>query len=909
MEKSVATILRNRKVDTTYFSHVSLFGPKGKYEKVRGKHQFSRQQLDEFWDVYCDLLYKNPNAILGVAENPQNYIPVVVDIDIRKEFEGEKKLYENEHIRELVQIYQSILRNILDICTDKHLVCLVLEKESYIVEKGKNKYIKNGFHLHFPYIFLSKVEHEVQLLPRVKETVKELEVFKDLGFEDSSKLIDEAYTRIPWMTYSSRKQINMQPYQITRVLGAEAREIELEEALGDYVIYDHRENRIEFTKEKPIQYYLPRILSILPFNRPISELKPGLDYIRKGRPDKNNNSGGKKSYKEISIMQSLKVATKLLPLLSDFRAEDRNEWMTIGWALYNIGDGCEEAFDLWLEFSRRCPEKFNESECKYTWDRMVKKDITLGTLRYFASIDNPVAYSVFKSEMSEKYIKESLNGSHNDIAKALYEEYNTEFVCASISAKLWYHFVNHRWKVVDGGYSLRMKISGEIKQRYADMGAESFQQVGRTDDDAQKAMYNARIDQCKKMVKCLGQAPFKNNVMRENMEVFYNEEFLKKLNMNKYLIGFNNGVYDLKKNLFRSGRPEDYISKRMPVDYKEFNENDPKMFEIHDFLQKIFPDENIRKYFLDTTCEIFVGGNADKKVFFWSGEAGHNGKSITVELMEKMLGLGEYVVKLPTTFLTGKRVASGAACSDLVRAGNGVRWIVMQEPNNKEEINIGTLKELSGNDTVYARALYKEGGEIIPFFTPAIICNNPPKLPYGGDSATWKRIRVIPFESIFEPEKAPDTWEEQFRLKIFPMDTKFSDKIPGMIQAFAWFLLNHRKNKVDSPEPDKVKLATAVYRRTNDVYRQFIEESITEDQNCRISLAELYTAFKDWFRESQPNHRIPVKNDVKIYFVKLWGEPGKGCKWDGYRISTLDDDNDMVILEKDDLRDYSVSLS
>ena len=43
-------------------------------------------------------------------------------------------------------------------------------------------------------------------------------------------------------------------------------------------------------------------------------------------------------------------------------------------------------------------------------------------------------------EQAQKYIHESLNGSHNDIAKVLKAEYGNEFVCASIASKTWFQY-------------------------------------------------------------------------------------------------------------------------------------------------------------------------------------------------------------------------------------------------------------------------------------------------------------------------------------------------------------------------------------------------------------------------------------------------------------------------------------
>ena len=278
--------------------------------------------------------------------------------------------------------------------------------------------------------------------------------------------------------------------------------------------------------------------------------------------------------------------------------------------------------------------------------------------------------------------------------------------------------------------------------------------------------------------------------------------------------------------------------------------------------------------------------------------------------------LGHLSIKFNTTVITGKKVQSGSANPELARAGGGVRLATLEEPNSDEMINIGILKNLSGNDSYYARDLFekgKEGREIIPMFKLFFICNKLPKLKYS-DKAVWNRIRVIPFESTFcrPDDPAPETYEEQLRQKRFPMDKDFASKIPNMVEPFAWVLLKHRLTVKDRIEPEKVRIATAVYRKENDSYRQFIEECITEDKTKKLSLAELYSQFKEWFRDSLPNHSLPIKNEIEEYFCKIWGEPDKSKKWLGYRVRTIQDDiedGDVVILNDDDLVDYNDNVN
>ena len=698
----------------------------------------------------------------------------------------------------------------------------------------------------------------------------------------------------------------MDPYRVSKVFNSEGNEITLEKAFKRYPLFDINEKLIKVGGK--VEENLPRILSIIPYGRSVSEVKNGLISPLKEKIQERKNNNNNKEYKKTSVTQELAIAKQLLPMLSDFRSRDRNEWMTIGWILYNIGEGCTEALESWCEFSSRCEDEYDEAVCIYQWERMTKKDLTLGTLRYYASVDSPEKYIEFKKEQATKYIHESLNGSHNDIAKILYAEYGNEFVCASVLSKVWFQFIGHKWEQIEDGIFLRKKISEDIVDKYTVIGKEILTKLAACTDKGEEAMYNARLKQVQKMMCNLKSAPYKSNIMKECTEVFYDKRFRDKLDTNPTLFPFKNGVYDLISNIFRPGRPEDFISKSSPIDYIEMSEDDDRVHDVHDYLEKVFPDKSVRAYFTDIASDIFLGGNHQKHVYFLLGE-GDNSKSVIQTFFEKMLG--HLSIKFNTTVITGKKVQSGSANPELARAGGGVRLATLEEPNSDEMINIGILKNLSGNDSYYARDLFekgKEGREIIPMFKLFFICNKLPKLKYS-DKAVWNRIRVIPFEATFcrQDDPAPDTYEEQLKQKRFPMDKDFAQKIPDMVQAFAWVLLKHRLIIKDRIEPEKVRMATAVYRKENDIYRQFIEECIAEDDDKLLSLTELYTHFKDWFRDSLPNHNLPIKNEVEEYFVRIWDEPNKSKKWKGYRIRTLQDDidnGDAIILGEDDLIDY-----
>ena len=928
MSSSISQILRKYQADGMYHTHVSMIHPKGKFN-------LSRETLEEFWDLYCSSIQENRDIIVGIAEKPQDVLPVLVDVDIKikesscVELNEYGKIYTEEHVHSVIQVYQCVLRNIVENCTDEDLICVLLEKDLYRVNIGEMPYVKNGFHLHFPNLFLNKSAQEVHLIPRVIDTITELNIFGDIGFDNSGSLIDKSCCTVPWLLYGCRKSEEMEPYRFSKVFNSDCNEISLKKAFSNYQIYDMKEKLINMGERDPsvgliknIEYYFPRIFSIFSYGRSEKELKHGLISPLTEKKKKERNKKGNTGYDNPDISEKISTAKELLPMLAAFRSDDYGDWMKIGWLLYNECNGCNEAMELWLEFSGKS-DKYDEAHCMDVWDKMTKRDdcATFGTLRYYAEIDSPDKYKEWKSKKIDNCMKEAISGSHNDIAKILWEDYGNSFVCSSISGKIWYQFMNHKWEMIEEGVFLREKISEDIVHKFAKIAGEMNEHAVNNANKSEKSEKSDIQNKTKQILilgKKLKDASYKNNVMKEAAEVFYNRHFKNKLDTNPYLIAFKNGVYDLKNNIFRNGCPEDYLSKSLPIDYKIFDEGDDRVNDVFSFLEKIFPDKSVRTYFMDMSSDIFVGGNHQKVVLFWTGE-GDNGKSVTQGIFEKMLG--DLAIKFSTTLITGKKTSTGSANPELARAGGGVRWAVLEEPDGDEQINIGTLKSLSGNDSYWARDLFETGKtarEIVPLFKLIFICNRLPKMKYS-DKATWNRIRVIPFESTFckpfnpeKPEKpeeaAPETYEEQLLQKRFPMDKEFGKKIPDMLEAFAWILLEHRKKITIRIEPEKVRMATALYRKQNDIYRQFVDECISTDKKSVLTLTELYSQFKDWFKDSLPHNSIPIKNEVKEYFTRLWGDPEKGPKWNGYRIVTMADNiasGDIVLLDQDDLVDYS----
>jgi P4 family phage/plasmid primase-like protien len=862
-------------------THVSLFNPRGKYYI---------EKKNDFWKYY----YSSDNA-KGIAElsSYTTHLPILIDYDITLEknnqihfLEEMRQFYNLEQVKNIIRIYQKVLKDILKNVKDEHLICILLEKKAYEKKRNNQDVYKNGFHLHFPFIFLNKIHHENDLLPRVKLELKKLNIEELPNSMNFEECLDKCYIKNPWLLYGGQKESHLDPYLVTSAFDADTKELEnWKNVFESYILYDDSNNQIPIELEN-IDYYLPQIFSIHLNNRYeyIYNIKDDLPLLSHNKV--NSIVKIQKMHYEEEIKNETDLIENLLDCLTNERSNDHNEWMHIGWILYNIYNGSQKGFDLWCRFSKRS-SKYDEQVCIYEWSRMIKKNLTIGSLKFLAKKDNPQEFYKIMQKSADIYYEKNikLEGAHADLALILFQKYEQEFVCGSIQYKQWFRYENHIWTKDEVGVSLSKKISDELVDDYEEIAKQAFSKLKQCSSDEECEAGKKKIKIICKLIKNLKSAPYKSHIMTESMALFYKRDFLSSLDTDPYLIGFQNGIYDLHSHIFREGKPSDNISLKMPIQYKCYDMNSTEILEIENYFQKIFPDKEVRDYFLDTSSEIFIGGNFNKIVQIWSGE-GDNGKSITQSLFEQMLG--PYNVKLPTSLITGKRSQSSAACPELVRAGNGVRLAMLQEPDQKDTINIGMLKELSGNDTFFARGLYKEGQEITPLFKLVVVCNEPPKLTYS-DKAAWNRIKIIPFESTFTDD-APSTFEEQLQLKQFPKDTKFKDKIPHMIEPLAYFLLHRLKNKpMVHKIPLKVMIATENYKQKNDVFKQYISEWIEfkEDKFCKFQ--EMFQSFRDWFRESFPDQSCPDRNEFLDYFVRIWGPMTNREGWTGKQIRCIVD--------------------
>ena len=347
------------------------------------------------------------------------------------------------------------------------------------------------------------------------------------------------------------------------------------------------------------------------------------------------------------------------------------------------------------------------------------------------------------------------------------------------------------------------------------------------------------------------------------------------------MIGFDNGVYDLRLHEFRDGIPDDYISFSTNRNYIPYNPHAIEVKEINDFFAQMFTNPAICKYVKDIFSSTIDGGIRHEKFYIFTG-SGSNGKSKILELIQMMMG--DYYCILPIALLTQKRAASNSAQAELERT-RGRRFAIMQEPSDGEKINIGLMKELSGGDRIQCRGLFKEPIEFKPQFKMIMTCNELPEVP-SDDGGTWRRIRVVDFSSKFKEDPDPNNPKE------FMMDTELGEKFDRWADPFMSMIIeNHKTTDLRNiKEPMEVRSATESYKKNNDVVGQFIDEKIVRDDTVErpVMLQSIHSTFRAWAGLNIPKgKKVPDRMQVRAYMEKIFGAyPVDGKGWKTFRYVT-----------------------
>ena len=156
----------------------------------------------------------------------------------------------------------------------------------------------------------------------------------------------------------------------------------------------------------------------------------------------------------------------------------------------------------------------------------------------------------------------------------------------------------------------------------------------------------------------------------------------------------------------------------------------------------------------------------------------------------------------------------------------------VSETKRSVELEEATVKQITGNDTISARAPYGQPFAYRPQFKLWMSTNHKPEIPDGSE-AIWDRLRLIPFTQRFDGNRADPDLPEKLR-----------EELPGVL---AWAVTGcvtwHRDGLGSSKAVDR---ATAEYRAETDVLERFFEDECQFGPKLQITKSALWEAWQRW---------------------------------------------------------------
>jgi P4 family phage/plasmid primase-like protien len=274
----------------------------------------------------------------------------------------------------------------------------------------------------------------------------------------------------------------------------------------------------------------------------------------------------------------------------------------------------------------------------------------------------------------------------------------------------------------------------------------------------------------------------------------------------------------------------------------------------------------LREYALTLFSSCLEGANREQKFYIMTG-VGSNGKSKIVELMSKTFG--EYQETIGTTALTRKRPDSGAANPDLVVL-KCKRFVSMSEPDEGEKLNSASMKQLSGEDTVKARALFQDQDQFVIMAKIFMLCNDLPPVS-AEDGGTWRRLRVIPHVAKFVDHDKPTDPTNH----VYHKDLMLDGKIARWRPSFAALLVHYYETRYlrgGLKEPAQVTAASTKYKEENDAFASFNQDCLVREVGAEIKLLDILQRYKEWAKYN-PGRKILQKSGFITKMNEHYGQP------------------------------------
>ena len=325
-------------------------------------------------------------------------------------------------------------------------------------------------------------------------------------------------------------------------------------------------------------------------------------------------------------------------------------------------------------------------------------------------------------------------------------------------------------------------------------------------------------------------------------------------------IPLKNGYIDISNN-FSFSPVTPYIYNRYTLDFKVLKTKKEPAYFLR-FLKQILPDADDREFLINWLAYMLVIGNYRQKALFLYG-SGRNGKGVLSKIIYNLLG-EQNCSTLTVQQLSSDKYFLGQMNNKLLN--------ISPDSDDKDKIDIGAFKTLTGNDNITVRDIYGAPFNMI-YQGKMIFSIN--KVPYfsSKDLAVMERVEILNFPvTIAEKDRIPN------------LENIILEKEGDLIFNFLLERVKELK-KIDFKfkAPMSVKAFTNEIMDEQDNISSFIVDHINDhdfETKWEIGLSVFYNEYKDYcadggfkilnrtnFKESVLKWTIR-RSDIKINYGK-----------------------------------------
>jgi P4 family phage/plasmid primase-like protien len=563
--------------------------------------------------------------------------------------------------------------------------------------------------------------------------------------------------------------------------------------------------------------------------------------------------------------------------------DDHDPWMRICAILINCGYKLED-FD---KFSKRS-QKYDASEVKKMWEQLVEKPLSRLT---YASLHRYLQEST--SENAKQYLSklqptlkttEQVNQmsclfklghlSHKSMAYIFHQGNQLLF---QYSNKFWYKLTPggiYNKLVSDSCVIVMKSMSDYMQNFFLDMLKTTIDNEEKT-----KKIYNALGK-----VECNS---FKTACLSECKQFFIDEDLHENFNKKPHLVGFKNGVYNLKTRSFNTGTIDDNVSITTRHNYEEFVD---EYVYFDNFINSLFDCPAVARWFKKHLGSFLEGGNREEKGYFWLG-SGRNGKG-TINLLLELV-LGEYYHSLPIEYYTTKKKSAGGPEPEKM-AIQDKRICMTHETEGNDKFISSTFKSSTGNDPITTRGHYGDMVTFNPTHKSVIQSNNFPQFT-DVDDGVKTRIIAINFPNKFCEEKDYNPLNPNHKPININLKSELKNKGPGFMNYLVhWHEVYSAEGLQDLPE--KISAYTDSKKLESDTIKSFIEEALikTDNDKDRLTTSQLLIFHNQFYTESVLTSQTFAKrlnaNNITVKRV-ITADKQRGMGICGYKMNPdfLDD--------------------